>query len=152
MQAYGASFDPKVDQFLAWKYRSIVGRFGPNESGNWSYRYAAEYTVPYAPSETANYSNGTGPWYPGWGASYVAAGLSYASGSTLQGGNFADDGLATSYWGNLQPALAYAVEHGAAGALEAYQRMIGASNWSSGAAAYNTVTPIWGVKPRNFTN
>jgi hypothetical protein len=152
MQVYDSSFDAKVDQFLSWKYRSIVGRFGPNEAGNWSYRDAAAYTVPYAPSETANYSDGTGPWYPNWGASYVAAGLSYASGTTLQGGNFADDGLATSYWGNLQPALAYAVEHGAAGALEAYQRMVGASNWSSGAAAYNTVTPVWGVKPRNLTN
>src|SRR5690606_27442356 len=70
VQAYGPAHGTKLDQFLAWKYRSIVGRLGPNQSGQWSFRNAAAYTVPYAPSESADYANGTGPWYADWGEAY----------------------------------------------------------------------------------
>ncbi|HEU4724947.1 MAG TPA: hypothetical protein VFU59_06560, partial [Candidatus Eisenbacteria bacterium] len=51
------------------------------------------------------------------------------------------------YWGNLRPALSYAVDHGAAGASAAYSRLTGASNYATGAATLNDV-PVWGVKPR----
>lgn len=149
VQAYGAAYDVKVDQFLAWKYRSIVGRLGVNQAGNWSYRDAAAYTVPYAPSETVDWTGGTGPWYNNWGEAFTAAGRTYTSGNTLQGGYIDGDGLATSYWGNLQPAIAYAVEQGAAGALDAYNRMVSASNWASAATYFNTQTPVWSVRPRN---
>ena len=150
-QAYGASYDTKMDQFLAWKYKAIVGRLGANQAGSWSYRNGAPYTVPFAPSETPDYVTGAGPWYPNWGAAYAAQGLTYESGNSLLNGNFGGgDGLATSYWGNLQPALAYAVEHGAEGALEAYQRMTNASNWQSGINSVNASTPVWSVKPRNL--
>ncbi|MFO1300368.1 MAG: hypothetical protein U1F17_08300 [Burkholderiaceae bacterium] len=149
VQAYGAAYDGKLDQLLAWKYRSIVGRLGPNEAGQWSYRNAAAYTVPYAPSETVDWAGGTGPWYANWGASYAAAGLTYSAGNTLLGSYIDGDGLSSSYWGNLQPAIAYAVEHNAAGALDAYNRMVGAANWLSAAAYFNTDTPVWSVRPRN---
>ena len=46
-------------------------------------------------------------------------------------------------------AISYAVEHGAAGALDAYNRMVGAPNWSSAATYFNTDTPVWSVRPRN---
>ncbi len=150
-QAYGPGYQDKLDEFLAWKYRSIVGRFGANEPGQWSYRNAAVYTLPYAPAERANcdWVGGTGPWYPDWGAAYAAEGLSYTSGTTLLGSYIDSDGLTTSYWGNAQPALAYAVEHNAAGALAAYDRMIGAPNWEAAAGRFNADTPVWGVRPRN---
>lgn len=149
VQAYRASYDGTLDQLLAWKYRSIVGRFGPNEAGQWSYRNAAAYTVPYAPSETVDWIGGSGPWYPNWGAAYSAAGLSYSAGNTLLGSYIDGDGLSTSYWGNLQPALAYAVEQQAAGAFDAYNRMVGSSNWQSAATYFDTDTPVWSVRPRN---
>ncbi len=76
MQAYDVAYQDKLDQLLAWKYRSIVGRLGPNEAGQWSYRNAAVYTAPYNPAELAatDWVNGTGPWYPDWGAADPAAG------------------------------------------------------------------------------
>lgn len=151
IQAYSAGFQQaKIDQFLAWKYRSIVGRLDLNQPGHWSFRNAAAYTIPYAPSEAADYVNGTGPWYNNWGEAYAAAGLTYESGNTLLGSYIDDNGLGTSYWGNLQPALAYAVEHGASGAIEAYNRMLSADNWQAAAAYFNTGTPVWSVRPRNI--
>lgn len=151
VQAFDAPYAQKLDQLLAWKYRSIVGRLGPNQAGYWSYRKAAVYTLPYAPSELNNtdWTGGTGPWYANWGESFLAAGYSYSDGTSLLGSYIDGDGLATSYWGNLQPAIAYAVEHGAAGAKEAYDRMVGASNWQSAASYFNTDTPVWSVRPRN---
>lgn len=149
VQAHGAAHDDKLDAFLDWKYRSIVGRFGPNSPGNWSYRNAAVYTIPYAPSENPDWSGGTGPWYADWGAVFAAAGLSYGSGTSLLGSYIDDTGLASSYWGNLQPALAYAVEHGAVGAMDAYNRMVNASNWTTAVVQFNAHTPVWSVKPRN---
>lgn len=153
VQAYDAVNEGKLDQLLAWKFRSIVGRLGANEPGQWSYRNAAAYTIPYAPGEAAScdWIGGTGPWYPNWGASYTAAGNTYTEGNTLLGAYIDGDGLSTSYWGNLQPAIAYAVEHGAIGALDAYNRMVGASNWQSAARYFDTDTPVWSVRPRNIS-
>lgn len=149
VQAYGPSYGTKLDQFLAWKYRSIVGRLGPNQPGQWSFRNAAAYTVPYAPSESADYAGGAGPWYANWGEAYAAAGLTYQAGTTLLGSYIDGEGLASSYWGNLQPAIAYAVEHGAAGAIDAYNRMVGADNWRQAATYFDSDTPVWSVRPRN---
>lgn len=149
VQAHTAALDDKLDRFLAWKYRSIAGRFGPNQAGNWSYRRAASYTVPFAPSETVDWANGSGPWYPNWGAAYAAANYSYDAGTTLLDSYIDGDGLSTSYWGNLQPALAYAVEQDAAGAREGYDRMVSAPNWQSAAKWFDSDTPVWSVRPRN---
>lgn len=149
IQAHGASREGKLAEFLTWKYRSIVGRLDLNQLGAWSFRQAAAYTVPYAPSESPDYVNGTGPWYRNWGEAFVAAGLTYSPGNSLVGGYIDGDGLATSYWGNLQPAIAYAVEHGAPGALDAYNRMVSADNWQQAAAHFDSDTPVWSVRPRN---
>lgn len=148
-QAYAAHNETKLSQLLAWKYRSIVGRLDLNQSGHWSFRRASAYTVPYAPSENADYANGTGPWYQNWGEAFAASGMTYEAGNSLLGGYIDDDGLATSYWGNLQPAIASAVEQGASGALEAYNRMVGADNWQQAASDFNSATPVWSVRPRN---
>jgi hypothetical protein len=61
----------------------------------------------------------------------------------LRGGNFP---AATSYWGNLQPAIAYAVDHGVPGATQAYQRMTSARNWPQFTAGLDA-SPVWGVRP-----
>jgi hypothetical protein len=74
----------------------------------------------------------------------------------LKGSSGSDPGIATQgYWGNLMPAIAYAVDHGAAGASAAWARLIGATNFY-GAPGSATVegsgfddTPQWGIVPRS---
>lgn len=146
LQAYNAAAQGKLDAFLAWKYKAVVGRLGASGADQYSYRYAAQYTANFAPSNSANWSNGSGPWYSSWGA--VARSMSIPTsgnnGEPLESG-YPDN--ATAYWGNLMPAISYAVDHGAAGAAEAWGRINAASNFSVQANDYNT-NPVWGVKPR----
>jgi hypothetical protein len=57
--------------------------------------------------------------------------------------NLIDD----SYWAILNCAISYAVQHKAEGALTAYRRMHGATNWSIGEATL-AQNSKWGIKPR----
>ena len=145
LQAHNPSVQTKLDEFLAWKYKAVVGRLGGSGADQYSYRYAAQYTVNVAPSNTANYG-GTGPWYASWGAAARAMGLSTSgnAGEALVSG-YPETG--TAYWGNLMPAISYAVDHGAVGALDAWNRINAASNFSVQANDYND-NPVWGVLPR----
>lgn len=137
----------KLTEFFHWKARSAVGRLGTSASTDFLYRDAAPYTVAVAPTDNPNFDNGSGPWYSSWGATYDATYSSSSPGTridgTLRGGNFPGS---TSYWGNMQPAIAYAVQHGVPGATAAYGRMRGASNWAEVVTEMNS-TPVWGVKP-----
>ena len=147
LQAYNPAAQTKLDAFLAWKYKAVVGRLGASGSDQYSYRYAAQYTMNVAPGNSANYANGSGPWYPTWGA--VARSMSVPTSGNL--GEPLETGypdLATGYWGNLMPAISYAVDHGASGALQAYTRITSASNFPIQANDYND-NPVWGVKPRS---
>jgi hypothetical protein len=147
LQAYDAAQQTKLDQFLGWKYKAVVGRLGGSGSGEYSYRYAAQYTMHVAPSNSANFVSGTGPWFASWGAVARSMGLG-TSGNT---GEPLESGYPTSpvgYWGNLMPAISYAVDHGAAGAATAWSRITSASNWPEQLAGYND-QPVWGVQPRN---
>jgi hypothetical protein len=137
----------RLEAFFQWKAQSIVGRFGaPGVATEYNFTDAAQYTMAVAPSDTADFAMGKGPWYADWGAVYAATtGQSNETQTNdlLRGAYFPD---ATSYWGNLQPALAYAVTHGAVGATKAYQRMTGAKNWPQFVAALDG-QPVWGVRP-----
>lgn len=146
----GSAKDTNLAAFLEWKFGSIIGRLGLNQPGYWSFRNAAIYYAPIAPSESLDWGGGTGPWYADWGQAYAATGLGYDAGNTLLGSYITGSGLATSYWGNLQPAIAYAVEFGASGALDAYNRMVSAANWEAAAAYFNNDSPVWSVRPRNI--
>lgn len=142
----------KLSTFFAWKALAVIGRLGGTGATEFYFADAANsYTLPWSPSNSANFSSGTGPWYATWGAVYDAE---YGSphprlpvDGNLRGGYFPDG---TSFWGNLQPAIAYAVSHGVTGALAGYNRMIGAGNWSSILATWNN-DPIWGVKPTTLS-
>ncbi len=139
----------RLTDFFAWKARSVVGRLGATGSADFLYRDAAQYTMAVAPSNSADWETGSGPWFATWGQLYdatVAVQGSPGSRDTggLRGGNFPDP---TSYWGNMQPALAYAVDHGVAGAADAYNRMVGAPNWPQFASGFNSA-PVWSVRPR----
>lgn len=140
----------KLTDFFAWKAKSVVGRFGGTTATDYLYRDAALYTVAVAPSNTADWVTGTGPWYANWGALYDATFTHQASPGAraeggLRGGNFPES---SSYWGNLQPALAYAVQHGVSGAQAALDRMMGSSNWSAFSAGF-IAAPEWSVRARN---
>lgn len=137
----------RLGAFFQWKARSIVGRFGrPGVGSEYNYLDAAQYTVAVAASDTADFATGKGPWFADWGAIYAATlnrANDVATGDQLRGAYFPDP---SSYWGNLQPALSYAVEHGVPGAAAAYARMSGARNWPQFVANCEA-TPVWGVRP-----
>lgn len=141
----------QLESLFTWKCRSIIGRLGmQGVADQYNYRDAAQYTLAVAPSDTAQWTGGAGPWYANWGQIYQATTGSANAASTdttLRNGNFPEP---TSYWGNLQPAIAYAVTRGIPGALAAYQRMTAASNWNQILGGWNDA-PVWGVKPHADT-
>lgn len=142
--------------FFQWTGQWIVGRLGVLGDAN-SYGYNAagrESSVTIANSATAApWTNNQGPWLSSWGEAFqLTTGASNATNTTSGLGSFdGNNGYfpeATSYWGNLQPAIAYAVDLGVPGAVAAYARMTNAPNWSQFVAATNTA-PVWAVRPRN---
>lgn len=137
-----AAVKTRLQAFFAWKAQSVVGRLGAAGSGNWLYCDAANYNSEIVLTG-ANWVSGAGPWPTSWGEMY---GWNFTTPNTtdagvLRGGNFPG---AASYWGNLTPALAFAVQHGVGGAAAAFQRMIGASNYATLSADYNGA-PEWSV-------
>jgi hypothetical protein len=146
--ALSANGKTKLREFFAWKSRSIVGRLGGTGMTEFPFFDAAQYTLAVAPSDNPDFLGGTGPWYQDWGHVYAATmaqSRDRSIGNDLRGAYFPDG---TSYWGNLQPAIAYAVQHEVPGALAGYRRMVGASNWSQIVTGWNN-NPVWSVKPRN---
>ena len=81
-----------------------------------------------------------GPW---WSPRLQARSNPGAAGP-LRGGNFPES---TSYWGNLLPAIAYAVHHNVPGAQAAYTRMTSASNWNNLVTGFANA-PVWAVAPK----
>jgi hypothetical protein len=135
----------RLSEFFAWKAQSIIGRLGGLAVTDYLYADAAPYNIAVAPTDAPDFTNGTGPWYRDWGAIYTATYNSQNPGaaSGLRGGNFPET---TSYWGNLQPAISYAVQHGVPGAVAAYQRMVTAPNWNQFADGFRSA-PVWSVRP-----
>ena len=143
--AISAASSLRLTEFFAWKARSIVGRLGSTAPTDYLYCDAAPYTIAVAPTDTPDFVTGTGPWHANWGAIYLDTMKTPNPGvaSGLRGGHFPE---ATSYWGNLQPAIAYAVQHQVPGAVEAYRRMIGETNWNQLVVGFS-INPVWGVRP-----
>ena len=136
----------KLQAFFNWKAQSVIGRLGGTSSTEFLYRDAAQYTLAVAPSDNPDYATGTGPWYASWGDVYKATLGTANPGAAgpLRGGNFPDP---TSYWGNMLPALAYAVHHNVPGAAAAYARMTSASNWNDIVTGFANA-PVWAVAPK----
>lgn len=136
----------KLAAFFQWKARSAVMRLGPK--GAFWYVNGAPYTVVITPVGNPNYDNGTGPWYESEAAVYDAT---YATPPAWMGkvdGTLAGEIMpgADAMWGNLIPAIAYAVRHNVPGAQEAYNRLQSATNWPALRDAFNT-RPVWSVRP-----
>jgi hypothetical protein len=147
----GTTPKSNLSAFFQWKAQSVTMRL--EASSGWWYINGAPYTIKVGGSVNQNsYKNGTGPWPADPSAVYA---LTYASPPAWLGsteGTLAFD-FQPNYdagvkgvWGNLQPALAYAVRHGVTGALEGYTRMVEANNWSTFETAFAS-RPVWSVKP-----
>lgn len=135
----------KLAAFFEWKAKQPVGMLGGLAATDWLYRDATPYTMVVAFVDFPDWAGGTGPWPASWGAMYTATTGAANSGvaGDLRGGNFPN---MTSYWGNLTPAIAYAVQHNATGATAAYARMTGAANYSALTADFAN-GPEWSVQP-----
>lgn len=135
----------RLSEFFAWKAQSIVGRLGGTAATDFLYTSAGLYTMAVAPTENPDFATGKGPWFRNWGEIYQATlGVPNPGvNGPLQGGNFPE---ASSYWGDLQPAIAYAVQHKVPGASIAYNRMKSAPNWNNFVENSNQA-PVWSVIP-----
>lgn len=132
-----------------WLYRGIVGILGP--SGQYCFNEAGTYNIRISDGSDANDPS---TWYATWTQVYSkSAAISLINGTpsnTLLGTSGSNPANApTGYWGNLLPAIAYAVDHGANGATAAYTRLIGASNWSTIENSGFSDIPVWGIIPRS---
>lgn len=142
----------RLDAFFAWLARSAIGRLGTRDG--FQYMNAAPYTLPYSPSKTPDFAGGTGPWYASWAEIYADAYTSDRATYKSQPWVSTKDGVlggeimpgANSFWGNLMPAIAYAVKFNVPGAEAAYGRLVGAANWQALSTAFND-SPAWSVTP-----
>ncbi len=130
-------------------YRWPVGMLGGSGASNYCYTQAGNYTLKVANSQTGDTAN----YYDSWGTVYeqTFGSQNLSCGTSLQGTSGGDPGEAsTGYWGNLMPAIAYAVDHGAVDAAAAWARLSSASNWNVVANSGFGDIPIWGIVPRGF--
>lgn len=136
----------KLAAFFQWKAKSAVMRLGPK--GAFWYVNADTYTVAISPVTVPDYESGAGPWYASDAEVYAASFAAPVGWMGQVDGVLAGEIMpgAEAMWGNLVPAIAYAVRHNVPGAQDAYNRLTGASNWSSLAMGFNT-RPVWSVRP-----
>lgn len=147
---YVSDLEPMTDM-TTWNtvrdhlYKAAVGILGPAGAGNYCYTKASNYTIKFSAGESLDPTT----WYDTWGEVYEATfgAPNTACGNTLEGGSGGSPTHMGGYWGNLMPAIAYAVDDGAPGAGEAWGRLTGATNWPTliGSAAN---LPTWAVVPR----
>lgn len=146
----GAEADHRLVRDFAYQF--TVGLMG--DSSGWDYRRGAPYDFPYSQTDSQN--------PPSYFPSFKAALEYYEQYKGLTPISAQSDKLlrldssdtpagpgvfATGFWGNMQPARAYAVEHGAVGAAAGYARVTGASNYASALTDMDDM-PVWGIVPR----
>ena len=141
----------KLAAFFQWKAKSVVGRLGTTAADQLLYRDATCYVIPMGPSDNPNFTNGSGPWYASWGALYNAAATLENAGNIptpkvdgdLRTGHPED---AESYWGNMQPAIAYAIRLNVPGAATGYARVTATTAWTTLLVPQFNLHPVWAVK------
>ena len=129
-----------------WLYRGIVGILG--DSSGYCFNYASRYNIVIADGS----SNDPATWFPNWNLVYSAT-LGSTTCDNVLGGTVSGtpEAAPTGYWGNLLPAIAYAVDHSAEGASAAWLRLTSAGNWSVLENSGFDNIPIWGIVPRSFS-
>lgn len=129
-------------------YQGSVGILGPNGTDYYCFTNAGAYSIVISAVDDV-----TDPtvWYDSWGDVFEATTGSpnTSCANTLTGSSgSAPSSAETGYWGNLLPAIAYAVEDTATGAYDAWTRLTGATNWSDVENAGFEDIPVWGIYPR----
>ena len=129
-------------------FKAVVGILGPNGSDNYCYTKAATYTIEFSPVDDPKDPT---LWHDSWGDVYEGTfGVPNTScGNTLEG---APGRAAKNYWGNLLPAIAYAIEDSAIGSIAAWKRLTSASNWREIENSGFDENPVWGIVPRYVPN
>jgi hypothetical protein len=127
-----------------YMYRAAVGILG--DSTGYCFTQASVYNF------KTNDGTGTAAntWYKTWAQVYSATFTTPPPCDNTLGGSSGGNPSSASggYWGNLMPAIAYAVDHGAPGAAQSWARLTGASNWSVVLNSGFDTAPQWGVIPR----
>lgn len=138
----------KLVSLRDWMYRGIVGVLG--DGSGYCYAYASRYTITISSEVVPDYTlRKASQIYQTWAEVMTATNGAQSCGTAMLGtGAEAPSAADAGYWGNLLPAITYAVDHNAAGAAAAYGRMTGASNWSALAGSGWASTPLWGTTPR----
>lgn len=128
--------------------QSAVGRLGPNGTTNWCFTEAAWYNIQTQTAPAQPVTN----YYPDWGTTWLnnVGSPNTACANTLgtNPNTSPPANAASTYWGNLLPAISYMVDHGQTGAAASWARLTGATNWSVIQNAGFADVPIWGVIPR----
>jgi hypothetical protein len=143
----------KLANFFAWTAKSAVGRLSAAGTG-FPYMDADVYALQISSAPVPDYAGGTGPWFSTWDLVWAAQTAALARASATSSWLSTTDGVLCgeimpgerALWGNLMPAISYAVRHGVAGALTAYNRIVNASNWSTLRDAFSA-RPVWAVRP-----
>jgi hypothetical protein len=144
----GSDLEPLTDMtdylhVRDWLDQGAVGILGAG--AGYCFNYASVYTAKISDGGDGNPAS----WYPTWAQVFAATHGASACANTLLGSSGgAPSAASTGYWGNLLPAIAYAVDHQAAGAAAAWQRLTGASNWSDVRNSGFDNVPNWGIEPR----
>lgn len=159
LEPLAAAKMPALVTLRDWMYKGIVGLLGPGTDGTFDYRYAGTYNITVSdvvrPNFSATYPN---QLYQNWGQVWNAT-LAYISAGADAGG-YPRPGTSASptlyaghfgYFNNLLPAIAYAAEHNAPGAVAAWNRLAAATNWSAFRLAVSD-QPTWAVMPRSVTS
>ncbi len=131
--------------------KSVVGRMGAAEVGDWNYRDLAPYTLAVQPLGYYSLNDTTalsGPWFSTWGDCYDATFKSNSGtngagansknpymvpGTDVQGpirwGDIPGATVHQSQFANTMRAVAAVVRHGVPGAEQGFQRIVNTSNY-----------------------
>lgn len=141
-------------------YKAIVGIMGPKSTDGSTYSHVNASLYDglivsdglFQAGVTEYFATTPVPLHTSWGAVWedtFPGTNTHAAGELLLGsGSGIPSNAAFGYWGNLIPALAYAVDHDAPGAESCWGRLVGTYNWDKIDYAGFDNTPVWGIKPR----
>lgn len=140
----------KMEAFFRWKARTAIMRLGP-ASAFW-YVNGAPYTMSVSPVTVPDFQTGKGPWHASEAQVYATTYASPPPWMSKTEGQLSAEIFPgeRSMWGNLMPAISYAVRHGVPGATAAWQRLTQASNFPALREAFH-VAPVWSVAPARIT-
>lgn len=133
-------------------YKLTAGLMG--DANGWDYRRGAPYEFPVSQTESQTPPS----YFPSFKAmldyyeQFKGLGSIAAINDTLLRTESTNNPttpsqMSTGYWANHQPARAWAVDHGAAGAATGYARITSAANYGSLLSQLHDV-PVWGIVPR----